>query len=140
MTKQAGYTLFVLIVGYIFGQALSGGTEVKHEVIHDTKTVTVTETETVEVPATLPDACFDLVKYANTISKAGSAYDTTTAGLLDIMSRLRIAVVESDTNAANDLETELRQLDSTTVTAAESLGESGDLLKTAAKECEAAVQ
>jgi hypothetical protein len=121
------------LVGLIIGIQSGGEPETKYKVIHDTETVT--KTETVEVPGPPPSECADVVKYSRDILRAGKQFDKTTAGMLDIMSRLRIAAATGDGNEANDLETELRQLDGKTIGAVETLGTTEALLDAAAAAC-----
>lgn len=133
MKAGAVALIATFLVGLVIGIQSGGEPEIKYKVIHDTETVT--KTETVEVQGPAPSECADLVRYAQDIVKAGKQFDKTTAGLLDIMSRLRIAVATGDSNTANDLETELRQLDGKTIGAVETLGITEPLLNAAAEAC-----
>lgn len=120
------------VVGVILGNVSDPEPVTEYKVIHDTETVI--ETETIEV-LTTPEACGRLVIYAKRISESGGQLDATTAGVLDIMSRLRIAVATGDSNTANALETELRELTTKTTRASELMGESQYYFINAAEAC-----
>ena len=132
LTKVALGVTFV--VGVILGNAFAPDVETvtEYKVIHDTETVT--ETQTIEVPVA-PQECHDLVTYTVRISNAGGRLDEATSRMLDIMSRLRIAVATSDSNAANDLETEVRLLSAGTTGATETMGETQPYFEDAAEAC-----
>lgn len=121
-----------LVVGILFGQA-TDTVETKYKVLHDTETVT--KTVEVKVPTPPPSECKDLVIHARTISEAGGKLDSASAEMLDIMSRLRVAVASSDSNEVNTLETELRALDGRTVGAVEAMGVTQPELYAAAAAC-----
>lgn len=132
MKAGAVALIATFMIGLIVGIQSGGEPEVRYKVIHDTETVT----ETVEVPVlTTPAGCADVVYYAQMISDAGDQFDITTSALLDVMSKLRIAVASGDSNAANDLETRLRGIQSKTTGAIRVLGTSNEPLSDAAKEC-----
>lgn len=123
----------VFLIGLVVGIQSGGEPEVRYKVIHDTETVT--KTETVEVTGPPPAECAEVVDIAQDIIGAGRQMDKASAGMLDIMSRLRIAAATGDGNAANDLETELRQLDGKTIGAVETLGLADERFKAAAEAC-----
>ena len=119
--------------GLLIGIQSGGEPETRYKVIHDTETVT--KTETVEVPGPPPAECAEVVKIARDITKAGRQLDKTSSGMLDIMSRLRIAAFNRDGNEANLIETELRQLDGKTIGAIETLGEAQERFDAASTAC-----
>lgn len=125
--------LVTFLIALMLGVSIGGGTDTKYKVIHDTDTVT--ETVEVEVPADPPSECADVVKLAKAYSRAASQFDLTTAGVLDIMSRMRIALAAGDHSTSALLETELRQLNSKTVGAAQVLGENREPFNEAAEAC-----
>lgn len=112
MKKQLiGYSV-ALLVGLMFGVQMSG-TEYKTKV--ETKEVEVVRE--VEVQQDFPDACNELIATAERILKTGRVYDESANGMLDIASRLRLAVAKQDGNEANVIETDLRALNSGLVSA-----------------------
>lgn len=124
----------VFIIGTIFGQSLAGEPEVRYRLVEKKVEVPVVRTETVTTP--IPAACGDLLKYSKRIAKAGSQYDQSSADILDIISELRIALAAQDPNRATALENRLRQVDGTTVGAAESLGITLTQIENAAAGCQ----
>lgn len=121
MGAKAGVIVLgaTLVFGIIVGQASAPDAKTEYKVLHDTKTVT--ETETVEV-ATVPQSCLDAAQFAETILLAGKQYEETTTAMLDILSDVRRVAMTKDTMQANDIETRLRQLYPETINAAETLG------------------
>ena len=132
---RAGAVALVVtfLVGLVAGIQSGGEPDTKYKVIHDTETVV--KTETVEVPGPPPAECAEVVKIARDITKAGSKIDKASAGMLDIMSRLRIAAFNRDGNEANLIETDLRKLDGHTLGAIETLGEVQERFDKAAAAC-----
>lgn len=133
MKARAAALIVTFLVGLVVGIQTGGEPEVKYKVIHDTKTVT--ETETVEVAGPPPAACAEVVKIARQITKAGQQLDKASAGMLDIMSRLRIAAFTRDGNEANLIETDLRKLDGKTIGAIETIGNAQEPFDAAAAAC-----
>lgn len=126
-------TVAALIIGIFLGVVTTDDPEVRYKVI--TKTETKTEIVTEEV-VTVPDACIEAAEYANEIVKAAEELDLSSAELLDIMSMTRKGIAESDTNAMNDLETQLRGLNSDTVGAVQTIGNFLEPFHEASEECE----
>lgn len=116
----------MILVALVFAGGMSAGiatgpdAKTEYKVIHVKDEVV--KTETVEV-VSLPDGCTDAIEYANEMNAAAQKLGSGTAEVLDVMSRLRIAVAMSDSNATNTLETELRKIDGRTIGASETLGE-----------------
>lgn len=128
--------IVAFVVGIVLGNLSDPPPETKWKVLHDTKTVTKTETKVETVQGEAPEECADLAKYARTVLKAANQFDMTAPDMLDIMSRLRKAIVMQSPNAANDLETELRQVDNKTIEAIQTLGQTKQPLVDAASACE----
>lgn len=138
MKAGAVALIATFLIGLVVGIQSGGEPEVRYKVIHDTETVT--ETVTVEVPSDPPSECADMADLAKRILKAGGTLDSASAGMLDIMSRLRIAVATNDGNEANVIETDLRQLDGRTIAAVEELGLTRDPLQVAINACLKGIQ
>lgn len=124
----------VFLVGGWFGQVIEPDPppEYKTTVVHDTDTVTETETVTEYIDN---PACTEAAMLAKEIGKAAAEIDLITPQLLDIMSQLRIAVAMGDSHAANELETRLRRLDATIIDSSEVLATKREDLASAQKEC-----
>lgn len=135
------FKLLILAVVFFVGLMIGidkGDTETKYRVIHDTETVT--KTETVTVPGDVPSECADLIRHTRSIMKAAHQFDTTNSSILEIMSRTRKAVALGDSNTINDLETELRKLDGKTIGAIQALGELQEPFNTAVAGCESGIE
>ena len=132
---MARYVVFVIVLlfGIGIGDLSDPDPEVEYKVIHDTETVT--ETVLKEVPSPAPAECATLVKLSRQYAKAASRYDQTTAEVLGIMSRLRIAVAGGDSNAATALQNELTRIEARTIGAAEILGANQQPFDEAAAAC-----
>lgn len=136
--KLSGKTALVLavpvfLVGGWFGQVIEPDPPPEYvvtEVPGETKTVTETETEYIQDPA-----CIEAARLAKEIAGAAARIDLATPKLLEIMSQLRIAVALGDSNAANDLETRLRRIDSKIISSSEVLGTERGNLALALEEC-----
>lgn len=100
---------FVLFVGAMVGRA-TAGTDVEYRTVEVPKTETVTET--VEVPAELPDMCTVALSETRTIFDSAQSISDSTSVLLDYLSRIRLAASTGDSNEANVIETELRDTQS----------------------------
>lgn len=135
LSPKAGLiiTAIIFAVGAWFGQVVEPDPPPK--VVTETETETVTETETETVYVT-PDACVEAARLATRVSRASGKIDIAGSEMLRIMSELRIAVVMEDSNAANDLETELRRIQTRYIGAIETLAVSDQPLIDATEECE----
>jgi len=135
--KARVITLVVLVaIAFAAGASTTRPSETKYKVIHvdDTKTVT----ETVEVPGEPPEECADIVELSYDVTQAASTYETITSRMLGLLSDIRLANAQHDSNAANDIEEEVRALSSSTTEAARILGETQIALRDAQKACEEA--
>lgn len=123
----------ILLFGIGIGDLSDPDPVVKYKVIHDTEIVT--EVITKEVPTPAPAECATLAKLSRQYAKAASRYDQTTAEVLSIMSRLRIALAAGDSNEATSLQNELTRIEAKTISAAEVLGTNQEPFDEAAAAC-----
>lgn len=135
MTTKAKVAAFAatLVVGILLGNGMSEP-ETHYKVLHDTETKTITET--VEVPAPVPTSCASMAVTAKSSERAAERLDVIQNELLDIMSNLRIAVAEGNSNAANTLETQLRKVQSRTISSYETLAENQTTFKQQYRDCQ----
>lgn len=123
------------IFGAFFGQLVQPSPEPK--VIHE-ETVRTEVVTKKSVEYKMDQRCVEAGQLALAIADATTEISNTGANMLDIMSKLRIAAVHLDSNAANDLETRLRKGDDALVTATKIIAETRELLASAIAECEKA--
>lgn len=128
-----GLVLIVIIFafGSMVGSCTASG-ETEYKVIHDTETVTETETVEVEV---IPQACLDAIRHASTMTKAAQRMDISNSDALAIMSEMRISVAMGDSNAVNALETRLRAVIGKTTGATLTIGETQPNFEEASDNC-----
>lgn len=125
----AGVFLFGFGVGI---QGKDTETIVKTEV----KTVTKTKTKKQEVEIkVMPQSCVDLVATVEQMSKATTAQDDVASAMLDLASRLRLAVQDNDGNEANVIETDLRQVQSKLISAVRTQVETEEVFEDEKKRC-----
>ena len=123
------------IFGAFFGQLVQPAEEkvVTKEVV---KTKTIVKHDERMTKYVTDQRCVEAGQLALAIADATTEISNTGANMLEIMSKLRVAAVQLDSNAANDLETRLRKGDDALVTATKIIAQTRQLLETAIEECE----
>lgn len=120
-------------VGYGWGQS-HAVTHTEYRVLHDTKTVTVTQPADI-IPGPPPSDCVDMAATAKKLIRAGGKYDTISAHLIDTISDIRLAAAEGNSAMANSVETRVRKLDAATIGAAMTFSDSKPILNREYKNC-----
>lgn len=139
LTRRATYVILgvVFFAGAFFGQLVDPNS--KDAPATETKTVTKTETVTEYKTKTKYEAspaCLKAGKLATKVEDATNTLDEIKYVMLEVMSNLRIAAVNGDFNAANDLETQLRAADQELTAAIATLADLSEPLSESIKECE----
>lgn len=127
-----GFLVLLFLLGGWFGQSVEPDPPARYHTDIITETETVTETQTEYVP---DPACLEVGRLARGVIQAAQKTSKATPEMLRIMSELRIAVATRSSHAANELETQLRVIDSSLDGSAERLGTSIDKLTEAMEEC-----
>lgn len=119
------FLLIWTVVTVAISAVIFGTEKPEPEVRYETRTVT----ETITLPApkapptevVVPSECLDAATIGQAQGKAALDVDRAASTLLDHISEARLAVAMGDSNALNDIETALRQLNGTTLGAVEKL-------------------
>ena len=103
-------TLAILFLGGIIVGRQTAEVEPQYKIVERevVKTKTVTKYETEQAP--IPEACFLAMSSSADLREAVADIDRASAAILDILSEVRLIAASGDYNAANDTETELRQI------------------------------
>lgn len=129
--------LLVLAVIFSIGVAVGNSTDpdpdVEYRVIHDTETIT--ETETVEVAGDPPPECMAAANLSKSTLNASQKIDTATSEILEILSQARVIAVTGDVNEANNLENQIRAIQRRTLAASETIGINKKKIEEAATAC-----